>query len=185
MGRVARPRSSRNNEVISEACKGTFDDRPPVETASYWRVIAGPPLTSCGMRFAVAGLIAPPPAFSTARAKAEAIADRDRQHPVPSPMIGPHDVPVDIVGGYRFPNAPRIDLHPPASSIPLMAASIDSDLSIPDFLDRRNSARTSAASALSNDAEKADAPAYGKGARYMRQAKSGVEDGQVLSRTSN
>jgi hypothetical protein len=126
------------------------------------------------MRFAVAGLIAPPPAFSTARAKAEAIADRDRQHPVPPPPIGPRDPPVNVVGGHEFPDVPQINLHPPASSTPLMAASIDSDGSIPSFLDRRNLARTSATAALGNGAEKADAPASSKGARGSQPADQGV-----------
>jgi hypothetical protein len=45
-----------------------------------------------------------------ARARKAAIAERDRQHPVPAPLIGPADPPVNIVGGYKFPNTPKIAL---------------------------------------------------------------------------
>jgi hypothetical protein len=134
------------------------------------------------MRFAVAGLVASPPAFSTARAKAEAIADRDHRHPVPLPLVGPHDMPVNIIGGYRFSGAPRIDFRQPsASSTPLtpeqaarVAASIDSDWSIPSFLDRRNSAHTSARGVLGDGAEKADALATNKSVRSVQSANQGV-----------
>jgi hypothetical protein len=47
-----------------------------------------------------------------ARARKAAIAERDRRHPVPAPLIGPHDPPINVVGGYLFPNAPKIDLSP-------------------------------------------------------------------------
>jgi hypothetical protein len=68
-----------------------------------------------------------------------------RHHPVPAPLIGPHDPPVNIVGGYRFPGALQIDLNPasiptPADPAALFAAAIPADLSIPEFLRRTKTA---------------------------------------------
>jgi hypothetical protein len=56
-------------------------------------------------------------------------------------LIGPHDAPVNVVGGYKFPDAPKIDLCPTetGSNDPKARArivTIPSDLSIPDFLRR-------------------------------------------------
>jgi hypothetical protein len=34
----------------------------------------------------------------------------ERYRSTPTPLIGPHDPPVNVLGGYRFPNAPKIDL---------------------------------------------------------------------------
>jgi hypothetical protein len=55
-------------------------------------------------------------------------------------LIGPHDAPVNVVGGYKFPDAPKIDLCPveTGSNDPKVCAgaTIPSDYSIPDFLGR-------------------------------------------------
>lgn len=60
-----------------------------------------------------------------------------------SPLIGPRDPPVNILGGYRFPNAPKIDLATETAPDRLddprlgaLIATISADLSIPDFLRR-------------------------------------------------
>jgi hypothetical protein len=52
-------------------------------------------------------------------------------------LIGANDPPVNILGGYRFPGAPVIDLGPP-QSVPSIAHNlpIPDDLSIPDLLRR-------------------------------------------------
>jgi hypothetical protein len=70
---------------------------------------------------------------------AAAVAAYDRYHPVPLPLIGPADAPVNIVGGHRFPGAPQIDLT--AETVPAqpdtasaLIATIPADLSIPGFL---------------------------------------------------
>jgi hypothetical protein len=63
-------------------------------------------------------------------------------------LIGPNDPPVNILGGYKFPAAPDIDLGAPAES-PTLNRSPDSnphlaqmpdDLTIPDFLRRARAA---------------------------------------------
>ena len=116
-GRQAVSRSVQNNEVISGACKGDFGDRPPTEIA-----------------FSTLS----PPAFGSARAKAATIAEYSRHHPVPAPLIGPHNPPVNIVGGYRFPGAAAIDLSPvgATASYPAPALEDRTDLEIPVFLRR-------------------------------------------------
>jgi hypothetical protein len=114
-GRQAVPRTTRNNQVISGACKGDFGDRLLTEIA-----------------FSTLS----PPAFGSARAKAAAIAEYSRHHPVPGPLIGPNDPPVNIVGGYKFPGAPKIDLNPTVAVLnPTPAPGVDNEI-IPEFLRR-------------------------------------------------
>jgi hypothetical protein len=67
-------------------------------------------------------------------------------------LIGPHDAPVNVVGGYKFPDAPKIDLwlvetgsnDPKARAL---IATIPSDCSIPDFLRRPLPPKSEAAQA--------------------------------------
>ena len=72
-------------------------------------------------------------------------------------IVGPstrHDAPVNVLGGYKFPNAPKIDLK--TETVPglgrpkarALIATIPADLSIPVFLRRplaRKSERAQAA----------------------------------------
>jgi hypothetical protein len=62
--------------------------------------------------------------------------------PGPPYLIGPHDPPVNILGGYKFPDAPTIDLgatgeapSPPANSAALIV-TILADLTIPVFYEQ-------------------------------------------------
>jgi hypothetical protein len=75
-----------------------------------------------------------------ARERAVAIAERNRRRPVPTPLIGPHDPPVNILGGYQFPNAPKVGLpistSAARSALSTVAATIPADLSIPELLRR-------------------------------------------------
>ena len=65
-------------------------------------------------------------------------------------LIGPTDPPVNILGGYKFPNAPVVDLNPilpktekqkfspeQQKRFAELLAQIPDDLSIPAFLRRR------------------------------------------------
>jgi hypothetical protein len=110
-----------------------------------WTQIAGPVLGEIGFRCATLPLDFELVARH-ARDRKAAIAERDRRHPVPVPLIGPHDPPVNIVGGYRFPDAPAIDLSPITTASVMVANSTGiefgadlvnpDDLSIPPFLQR-------------------------------------------------
>jgi hypothetical protein len=65
-------------------------------------------------------------------------------------LIQPHHSPVNILGGYRFPNAPAVDLSPlpsiddrpiPSDWKPCApSVLVADDLSIPDFLKRESAA---------------------------------------------
>jgi hypothetical protein len=66
----------------------------------------------------------------------------------PSALIGPNDPPVNILGGYRFPNPPAVSLSPLTEPVPVVASDwkpcaptspIADDLSILPFLRRRRS----------------------------------------------
>jgi hypothetical protein len=100
-----------------------------------WRIIAGPELSPTSFRFATLPLDDPADRVSRvnrgywkeARRTAEERGGIKRHHP-----------PVNILGGYKFPDAPAIDLRalasPPASApSPIVGDGLD----IPDFLLRR------------------------------------------------
>jgi hypothetical protein len=75
--------------------------------------IAGPTLSEAAFRFAT---IPPDPELVArhARDRAALVAERDRR--LPPPLIGPFDPPANVVGGYRFPGAPKITITPATSS---------------------------------------------------------------------
>jgi hypothetical protein len=100
-----------------------------------WVQVAGPPLSENAFRYATL-LLDPELVARHARERAAAIADRDRR--LPPPLIGPHDPPVNLVGGYKFPAVPEIDPGPPAYPTSRIGSAheIPADLSIPDFLRR-------------------------------------------------
>jgi hypothetical protein len=65
-----------------------------------------------------------PPRKSEVGSKISKVDSSDR----PSVLIGPNEPPVNVLGGYRFPNTPAVDLSP-----------LTDDLSIPPHLRRRRS----------------------------------------------
>jgi hypothetical protein len=79
------------------------------------------------------------------RIKRETAWGRHRSEAIAAaPLIGPNDAPVNILGGYKFPSAPAIDIGPlPVTApcidkpSPTVGYPIDDDsLEIPDFLRR-------------------------------------------------
>jgi len=100
-----------------------------------WRIVAGPPAAPTASVFHCATI-----------GGAEAIRANDRanaQHWREHCLIKPHHPPVNVVGGYKFPDAPVVDLAPvPVSIEPQTSApnphraQIPDDLSIPPFLKR-------------------------------------------------
>jgi hypothetical protein len=77
-------------------------------------------------------------------------------------LIQPHHPPVNVLGGYRFPDAPAIDLSPlPTNDTPmrldwracLPIVPIADDLSIPDFLNREPAAISESPDGLLEAAE--------------------------------
>jgi len=109
-----------------------------------FRMVAGPVLTPIGLRLAslpldpgfVARLERVHAPYLEARRRAKRAAARRA-------LIKRHHSPVNILGGYRFPNAPAIDLIPPPATdwavpsrwIPTTGAGADVP-DVPDFLRR-------------------------------------------------
>lgn len=137
-GSSFRSPGSRNDGVadISGKKLAKSKSKPPLNRARVWRVVAGPDLSE-------ANLIVPlDPEFVArqARDRGAAIAERNRSYPVPPPLIGPSDPPVNVVGGYRFPRAPKIslgaDVPQAVAATTVLIATIPGDVSIPPFLRR-------------------------------------------------
>ena len=106
---------------------GTFS---PLKTDRAWRVVAGPELSDRQLRLA------------TVDAGAVERSNRtNRQHwraAGTAALIQRDTMPVNIVGGYKFPNAPQIALtagDPQSPQNPTLAIADGDDL--PAFLDRR------------------------------------------------
>ena len=108
----------------------------PENRAGTWTQIAGPVLGKIALHCAPLPLD-PELLARHARDRKAAIAERNRR--APTPLIGPQDSPVNVVGGYRLPDAPEIDFSPigpaPVKSKPAHAAA-DDPLAIPDSLGR-------------------------------------------------
>jgi hypothetical protein len=94
-----------------------------------WRQVAGPPLDTRTFQAATIPLD-PELTARHARDLKAIIAERDRK--LPAPLIGPHDTPVNIIGGCKFPDAPKINLEPPAA--PPKATTTRNDLLVPNDL---------------------------------------------------
>jgi len=93
-----------------------------------WRQIAGPELSASAFHCAMVG------ADETVEAARRTNARFWREAGAGA-LIGP---PVNLLGGYKFPNAPDVELTSPAEPAPVRVAdsshAISDDLSIPDFL---------------------------------------------------
>jgi hypothetical protein len=107
-------------------------DRACLDTkAPSWRRIAGPELPEIKLRIPLDG------AFADRHARS------NNAHWKRAALIGPNDPPVNVLGGYRFPGAPEIELSTSVSQSTSTSRStstsisIPSDLSIPRFLLRR------------------------------------------------
>jgi len=133
---VSRP--SKNVDFIDpkEAPKA---DRP-------WRIVAGQELTPTQLRCATVGGEEAVEAINRTNARHWRENCLIQPH---HPLIQPHHPPVNILGGYKFPDAPTIDLSPTrhaatapdgvhADSNPYLN-QIPADLSIPTFLKRDRS----------------------------------------------
>jgi hypothetical protein len=121
-----------------------------LESGRGWRQVAGPELSPTAFRLAV---VPDGPDCQWADGQYERIEARNRallkEHfaKLAKDCQRQRDTPpTNIVGGYRFPGAPIIDLNSGAIAVPLTAgqaeevarliATIPADLSIPDFLKR-------------------------------------------------
>jgi hypothetical protein len=114
----------------------SIESKRSLKTDRPWFIVAGPELSPAIFRFAT-------------RPLDDATADRvsrvnrgywkeARRAAEERAVIKRHHPPVNILGGYKFPDAPVIDLWPPASPpasepMPIVGDGLD----IPEFLLRR------------------------------------------------
>ena len=96
-----------------------------------WRQIAGPKLTTSQLKCALVGAN-----------EAVAEAHQRKPHwrkPFPKALIQPHHPPVNVLGGYKFPDAPDVKLREekePSFALTASSTKSDDNLDIPDFLKR-------------------------------------------------
>jgi hypothetical protein len=98
-----------------------------------WRIIAGPELNLRSLQAA-----ALPLDLATA-SRVDRINRGFAAEAAGSALIRRHDPPINVLAGYRFPDAPEIKLSPsepkpPARVRSTLTATIPANLSIPDFL---------------------------------------------------
>lgn len=106
-----------------------------IRTDRAWRVVAGP--IPPGINLAIP--LDSKTAEQTSRFNRRAIeAARAQWRPVEQQQIFQRDTPpLNVIGGYRFPGAPAVDLSPTGRSVTgAVATNSPDDLSIPDFLRR-------------------------------------------------
>jgi hypothetical protein len=110
--------------------------RPPGGRA--WRIIAGPEVPALNLEIGLDPKTA-------ARQERDRLAVQEHRRQTKraaarKEQIKRHRPPVNILGGYRFPDAPVLDLSPPpvALSPAVFVFTTDDPFEIPAFLDRRS-----------------------------------------------
>ena len=114
---------------LASKAPGFIGSKPPLQRHRTWAQVAGPKLTPSQLHCGLVGAV-------------HAVAEADqknrphwRRHKA---LLQPHDPPVNILGGYRFPDAPEVILHEEKRPGPCLTpvSKPDANLDIPDFLKR-------------------------------------------------
>jgi hypothetical protein len=146
---------SPNCSIVSKTpVKGPVLDPPKGGRGGAWRVVAGPRLSDFAFR---AATVPDGPGRRWEGGSVERIEENNRAllrahfaELAKGCLILPHHPPVNILGGYKFPGAPAVDLSPAAALSdgirsdwkPCSPASpIADDLAIPEFLRRAGGGR--------------------------------------------
>jgi hypothetical protein len=110
------------------------ESKQPKEADRGWRIIAGPPLTAAQLYCALVG--ACEAIEATGRTNARYWREANAAAEAHS-LIKRDSAPVNVTGGYRFPDAPTVHLSPttPAAT-KRHAVATGNGLDIPDFLRR-------------------------------------------------
>ncbi len=105
--------------------------KQPSEEDRGWRIIAGPPLTAPQLHCALVGACEAIEATGRTNARywREANAGAEARC-----LIKRDSAPVNITGGYRFPDAPTVDLRPASPAGTKRHVVPGNGLDIPDFL---------------------------------------------------
>ena len=122
------------SKAVSLASKtpNSIGSKRPLKSNRAWRQTAGPKLTASQLHCGLVGAV-------------HAVAEADqknrphwRRHNAKA-LLQPHDPPVNILGGYRFPDAPEVKLREekePGFALTASSTESDDNLDIPDFLKR-------------------------------------------------
>jgi hypothetical protein len=119
---------------ITQKTIDSTGSKQPREPSRGWRIIAGPPLTPSQLHCALVGACEAVDAMgrSNARYWREANAAAEARC-----LIKRDSAPANVIGGYRFPDAPAIGLRPTTPVATKLYAVVPGDgLDIPDFLRR-------------------------------------------------
>jgi hypothetical protein len=124
--------------------------KSPVADGRGWRIVAGPPLTTSQLHCATVqdGPNLGPDGLPTweggswqhIEARNKAMLRAHFREKAAECLIQPHHLPVNVLGGYKFPDAPVVDLGVPTAPEarkPTPPMLIGDPLEIPNFL-RRN-----------------------------------------------
>ena len=120
--------------VVSLASKtpNSIGSKWPPKPDRAWRQVAGPKLTTSQLKCALVGAT-------------ETIAEAHQKNrpywrkPFPKALIQSHHPPVNILGGYKFPDAPDVKLREekePGFALTASSTRSDDNLDIPDCLKR-------------------------------------------------
>jgi hypothetical protein len=138
---VSTPKNAANTGIKS-----------PVADGRGWRIVAGPPLTPSQLHCATVpdgpdlGLDGLPTweggSFQRIEARNKAMLRAHFREKAAECLIQPHHPPVNVLGGYKFPDAPAVDLTPIEQETPIPTTNplypepgVD-PLEIPRFLRR-------------------------------------------------
>jgi hypothetical protein len=123
--------SPSNSVSLASKTPNFIGSKSALKSNRAWRQIAGPKLTTSQLKCAMVGAN-------------EAVAEADqknrphwRRHNAKA-LLQPRDPPVNILGGYKFPNAPDMKLREEKRPGPCLTpvSKPDANLDIPDFLKR-------------------------------------------------
>jgi hypothetical protein len=121
-----------NSVSLASKTPNFIGSKSALKSNRAWRQIAGPKLTTSQLKCAMVGAN-------------EAVAEAHQRNPpywrkpFPKALIQPHQPPVNILGGYKFPNAPDVKLREekePGFALTASSTAPDDNLDIPDFLKR-------------------------------------------------
>jgi hypothetical protein len=147
LGRYHASQSAKLNSVKADSVDVLTAPATDI-AAPAWRIVAGPELTASQFHCAT---IADGPNCEWKGGEYQRIEARNRallrehfRRLGAKAQIQRHHAPVNVVGGYRFPGAPDIDLMSPIATAPAptptASAVIGDGLDIPGFLLRRRAA---------------------------------------------
>jgi hypothetical protein len=121
-----------NSVSLASKTPNFIGSKSALKSNRAWRQIAGPKLSRSQLQWALVGA-------------QEVAAENHQKNRAGWPkhnaqaLLQPHHPPINIVGGYKFPNAPDVKLREekePGFALTASSTAPDDNLDIPDFLKR-------------------------------------------------